>query len=678
MLVFTTFLGAFLLFVVEPLVAKMLLPRFGGAASVWMAALLFFQVALLVGYAYADWSTRRLKPRAQALIHLALLALGCATLPLAAKSALPFVPPALQVLCALIALVGLPYLVLAATGPLVQGLWARTRAESPYRLYAVSNLGSLLGLLAYPTLLEPRLGLRAQSWLWSGAFAIFAVLCGGGAWTASRGAAAIDSGPEAAEQPEPSLRDRAFWVLLPLCSAALLSSVTGDLTLNVAPVPLLWVLPLAVYLLSFILCFSESERFRRRAFLLPGCIAALAFLAFQFRAPFRGTRLALEVSANLAALFFCSMALHGELVRLRPHGRSLTRFYLHLAAGGALGGGFVALGAPLLFRTDLDLGVATVATALTLAFSLWRERPVLRGVSLRRALRLFLLLGVTFVAARLFQRERAVRQTAIFLARDFYGTIRVQEEPLKSGARIRTLAHGNTQHGSQFLAPGRLLEPTSYYSHHSGIGLLLDALRLRTPALRVGVIGLGAGVLASYCRPGDRYRFYELDPLIEQIARRDFTFLRSCAGSDVVLGDARLTLAAGPPQQLDLLVVDAFSSDAIPVHLLTAEAFALFAAQLGPDGLLAFHVSNRFLDLDPIVAASAAAVGRTAVVIDDDGALNDGFDPSEWILIPASAGQLRTLAVTSPRMEQVQLAPGTRGWTDDSSNVWSALHRDGL
>jgi hypothetical protein len=530
----------------------------------------------------------------------------------------------------------------------LQTFW---QGERPYRLYALSNAGSTLGLLAYPAVVEPFLGARAQSLAWSAAFGLFALLC---AIVTLRSRITLPT--QEAGSGQPPRRDRILWIALPLCASALLSSVTSDITVNVAPIPLLWVLPLAAYLLSFVITFESDRLYRRRIF-LPFFALALAFLAWRFRSPLHGEHVVREIGARIGAFFVCAIALHGETARLKPAPRYLTTFYLHLAAGGALGGGFVAVVAPLLFRSDLDLGVALVASAIAVSAALWSARP---------AARVAMALGVLFTAGRVLQAEAQVRRNAVDYARDFYGAVRVEIEPEVSG-QVRALVHGTTEHGAQWLSPAREMDPTTYYGHASGVGLVLDALQEKARLLRVGVVGLGAGVLAAYCRPGDVFAFYEIDPLIERIAGQHFTFLRRCAGARVELGDARLTLAARPPQNYDLLVVDAFSGDAVPVHLLTAEALALFASHLRKGGVLAFHVSNLYLELEPVVAASAATLKLAAFALSDDGETAEHLFPSTWVMV----GDVARLGLQD--LEQVEIPAGMRTWTDDYSNLLSQL-----
>jgi len=668
----TIFLGAFLLFLVEPLVAKMLLPLFGGSAAVWLAALLFFQGALLAGYLYADRLSRKIPARLQAAVHFALLAAALLFLPLAPRGVAmaEALGPTARVLWVLVATAGVPFLALAATGPLVQAFWARVRAGSPYRLYALSNLGSMLGLLAYPALVEPALGLRAQSLVWSAGFAVFAVLCGA---LALRVRGAPPAAAAGGVSPEPALADRLGWVALPLCSSALLSAVTSDLTLNVAPIPLLWVLPLAAYLLSFVLCF-QSERVYRRGLWLVAFAAALGYLAWRAKAPMRGEYPVAEIGASIAGLFVCCMVLHGELARIKPAPRHLTRYYFWLALGGALGGAFVAVLAPLIFRSDLDLPCSLVASALAVASLLWSARPSLYGFPLARVSRAALVLGIAVLSGALAVREAQVRRRSVFFDRDFYGSLRVEDEAGAPGEKLRTLVHGTTVHGSERISASGPGEPLGYYGADSGVALALRALGKERPSIRVGIVGLGAGVLAAFCRPSDEYAFYEIDPLMERVAKEQFGFLRRCARQRVVLGDARITLGAAPDQRLDALVVDAFSGDSVPVHLLTVEAFRLFDRHLAPGGLLVLHVSNRFLDLEPVVASAAERIGWKAYVVHDEGDQEKFLYSTRWMLVVRDPALLARLDLEEEGAEAVRVPPRFRPWTDDHSNLVAVLH----
>ncbi len=675
------FLGAFLLFQVQPIVAKAILPWFGGASSVWTTCILFFQSLLLLGYGYAHASTRTLRPRAQGGLHLALLA--------AALCTLPIVPdprgqpsgsgsPILAILMVLGRCVSIPYVLLCATSPLIQA-WAilDRGGPSPYRLYALSNAGSMLALLTYPVAVEPWLSTRQQELVWSAAFGAFALACAGCVprlWRAAPPSAPATTAVQDPPAPAAGWPRRLLWLALPACAATLLLAVTNHMCQEVAVVPFLWVLPLSLYLLSFIVCF-ESDRWYARSWSLPVLVLTLMVLA---SACAMGARVGIlyGVPVYSAGLLVCCMFCHGELAALRPAPRHLTSFYLMIALGGALGGVFVTLLAPLLFRGFDELYVGLISCgALAVGFCL--SDPAYRmgrhrawNPFLPALIAVVLLTGVLF-AGRLLQRT----QPGLVELRSFYGTVRILDAPAPDGVgTIRLLTHGSTRHGQQFLDPGRRQVPTTYYSRASGIGLLLEELS-GAPPRRMGIVGLGAGILAAYGRPGDTIRFYELDPLVIGVARRHFTFLEdSRATIEMVPGDARVSLEREEKQApFDILVVDAFSSDAIPVHLLTREAFELYFRRLTPDGVLALHLTVRHLDLGPQVAALARAVGRPSWEIRTPSDDARGIMDARWILLTSNRALLER-----PRLRDAGSPPGggsspPRLWTDDFSNLFQVL-----
>jgi len=674
------FLGAFLLFQVQPLVGKLVLPAFGGTPAVWMTCLMFFQTLLLGGYAYAHLLASRLEPRAQAFTHGALLAACLLFLPLdtSLAPAGEVSHPALAIVGLLATTLGVPFLLLSATSPLLQAWFARTHPErSPYRLYATSNAGSLLALLSYPVLVEPHLSLRAQALGWSvGVAGALALLwaCAAGVRRAAGAARAAVAGPP------PSALDQALWLALATAGSLLLLGTTNQLCQNVAPVPFLWVLPLVLYLLSFILCFESDRGYARDAY---GWILVAAILG-TLAAFLLGPRLGLpgQVAAFSAALFAGCMVCHGELARSRPAAAHLTRFYLFVSAGGALGGVLVSFVAPLVFPTYWELPVALGVVCLLRVLgprlaSLAAPRAPLwkRLAAASVALALVALLGPPAWAD--FLR----RSSVLRLERNFYGVLKVTEERRDdSTLRQRRLTHGSTVHGLQFLAPERRRLATAYYGPASGIAIGLRSLATRE-GLRVGVVGLGAGTLAAYAERGTTLRFYELDPAVIALAEQDFTFLRDArergARIELVSGDGRLRLAEelerGTRADFDLLVLDAFSSDAIPVHLLTLEALDVYLARLRPDGLLAFHVSNHYLDLAPVVRALALARGLAWIQLDAPGDERAGTTPSEWMLVAASAE-----AVGAPEIRAASVPAPPDGartvlWTDAYSSLLPLL-----
>ncbi len=662
----TIFLSAFLLFEVQPLVGKLVLPWFGGSAGVWTTCLLLFQLLLLGGYLYAHTLVRHCTHRQQVGIHGSLLLLALACLPLRLHPAFRPTGPDLPIprlLGLLAATVGPPYFLLATTGPLVQA-WVARRGVVPYRLFALSNLASMVALLSYPVAVEPFVALRAQTWIWSSGFAAFAGLV---FLLALRNARAWlpEPAPESAT-PAPGAGRRLLWIVLAALPSVLLMAVTSHLSTNVAPIPFLWVVPLALYLLSFILCFDSDRWYRRRIFLalLPLALAGMALLLLP---EFRRLPPRWQVPAFSLGLFVACMTGHGELARLRPHPRHLTGFYLRLSLGGALGGAFVALAAPFLFQSYLELPLGLAAFAGLGLGAVLASRARTGRWTWRAAVFGYALLGGGLLGHALVT-DLAEQRHAVARGRNFYGTLRVFDNADRTW---RSLAHGTILHGGQYLDPARARQPLTYYGADSGVGLAFASLPARPR--RVGVVGLGAGSLAVYGRAGDRLRFYEINPLVETFARRDFTFLRDCPGAvEVVPGDARLSLEREPPQGYDLLAVDAFSSDAIPVHLLTREAFALYLRHLAPGGYLAVHISNHYLDLQPVVRAAALDLGLAARVVDTDGDEDRGVYGSTWIVLARSEAAFGTPPFTaSEDVEPLDAKP--LAWRDDFSNLFQVL-----
>ncbi|MFM9000192.1 MAG: spermidine synthase [Opitutia bacterium] len=698
------FWGALLLFLVQPLIAKYILPWFGGSPAVWTTCMLFFQLLLLAGYAYAHFSTTRLRTRTQVVTHLALLGVSLLLLPIAPgdhwKPADGSSPTG-SILLLLLGTIGLPYLALSATGPLFQAWFSRAHpGVSPYRLYALSNVGSLLALLGYPFLMEPRLGRHDQALWWSAGLAVFAGLaawCGRQVWLLG------DLPPAAtAESAKTGRLDRGLWLALPACGVILLLSVTNRLCQDIAVIPFLWVLPLSLYLLTFIICF-DSPRWYHRAFWLPLLGVTLAAVAAwmaqgnmatpdqAWLAPVAwamdtaaGLSMFGEIGLFLTTLFVGCMVCHGEVYRLRPAAGGLTGFYLSLSAGGATGGLFVALGGPALFNDYLELHVGLMLLgALTLA-ALWAapDSPLAGWRRPWAWCGLILLLGVFGEALRI--DAQAPVSGRILQSRNFYGVLKVLEEgDTGDFDHKRTLQHGGTTHGLQFMAESRRRVPASYYTGTSGIG---RAMRTVWPAggRRIGVVGLGTGSMAAWGRPGDVMRFYEINDDVVRIARGSFTFLADTpAKVELVMGDARLSMEREQDQRYDVLVLDAFSSDAIPAHLLTKEAFVTYRRHLKPDGLLAVHISNRYLDLEPVVRLIAKESGLGVAVINDEDAVefkvdefSGGAYTSDWMLLSADAKVLAQPLIAKDASEEPEMPAGARAWTDERSDLLSVLMAD--
>jgi spermidine synthase len=674
----TIFLSAFLLFAVQPMIGKIILPWFGGSAAVWSTCLLFFQAALLAGYLYAHRSTRSLKPKQQATLHIALMALSLALLPiLPSPTWKPSHPgdPSLRILLLLTATIGLPYLLLSTTSPLLQAWYVAAKPGAvPYRLFALSNFGSLLALLSYPVFVEPMFTTHGQAYGWSGIYVVFVLICAALAWRAMRAAPQQSQDTvAAAPSPSPGWTIRIVWTALAACASTLLLAISNHLSQNVAPIPFLWVLPLAVYLLSFILCFEREKVYNRGVF-LPLLVIALDGAAYAIYANEGNPSIAWAIPTFVATLFICCMVCHGELARLKPDPRHLTSFYLMISLGGTLGGVFVAIVAPHVFHTYFELPLAMVACSALAAIVLWISPATWKGKIPVAAVRIAMLAFTVGLAIHLgYQKHRSDRIFRLSV-RNFYGVLRVRDISAdEESTAVRRLIHGTINHGTQLLDSAHRDEATSYYGPFSGMGRAMIYLQNRGP-VRVAVIGLGAGVTASFCRPGDVFRFYEINPLALSIASTWFTFLRDCkADHQVLLGDARLTLEAQPNQQFDLMAIDAFTSDAIPVHLLTREAFALYFRHLKPTGILAVHVSNRYLDLVPVVSRNARDFGKAAFDVDDEDEEADYYANSDWVLVSADASVFRAPAFKSSSVQPALIRPNLRPWTDDYSNLFQIL-----
>ena len=564
----TIFLSAFLLFVVEPMVAKQLLPTLGGSSAVWTTCLVFFSIVLLLGYLYAHWVSSRFTPRQQAVIHILLLtaALMMMGVPVNPEPAAVSYHPALTVFRVLATLIGLPYLALSATTPLLNSWYARTfEGQSPYRLFALSNFASLLALASYPLLIEPRLTMSRQTAWWSGGFLLFAVICGAIAWQGRR--RPVSAGPAEAVGNVLPAAPEVFWFVLAMGGGMMLTAVTHHMSENIAAIPLLWLPPLGLYLLTFILAFQGAWQPIRQS-MLRLVLVAVASMAYVLRDIRTQLPIMVSVPLFLIGLFVTCFFLHGELYARRPDTSGMTRFYLVAAAGSAAGTLLVGVIAPLVLRANYDLACTLVAVALIALAATWHDGW---------GLRVLWVVGATAAIVVLSTQIRQYDDDAVALMRNFYGTLRVRETHLPPQSDTdRQLLNGTIEHGAEWFAPQFLNQPLTYYATNSGLGL---AMRLccGSGTKRVGVIGLGTGTVAAYGNAGDVIRFYEINPLVERLARAWFTFLHdSGAQTDVVLGDARLSLAAEPPQRFNVIVIDAFSGDAIPVHLLTREALALY------------------------------------------------------------------------------------------------------
>ena len=712
----TTFVNAALLFAVEPMFSKMALPLLGGTPGVWNTCMLFFQTALLAGYAYAHVVTTRLSPKAQTALHVSLLAFSLVALPISIaagfRSPHPDAPVAWLIVMLSVSL-GAPFLMLSSGAPLLQRWFSRTRhpaAANPYFLYAASNLGSMIALLAYPGLIERTLTLSMQSRVWSACYVALIGLVGAcAAMTRIRNVLTAATPTVADTSAHLTIVRRIRWVLFAFVPSSMLFGVTTYLSIDVAAIPLLWVLPLAIYLLTFVVAFSSREWFRPK--LVLGLQAVfLVWLTMSMSAGLSGL-VGVMAPAHLSLLFLSGLVCHSTLAGDRPPVSRLTEFYLWISFGGMLGGVFNVLIAPSVFTSVIEYPIAIVlaaavrpgnvtaggsrawrldlllpaALAVVLAVLLRDGLPI-PGLGFRESLGVFVAVASSCLA---FYRRpiRFALSLALFFAvagaslvgkderllrrRSFFGVYTVTRI-----GDFRTLQHGTTTHGAQSVDPDEALEPLTYYHRLGPIAQVLAAMG--DAPRRVAVIGLGTGSLACYGRPDESWTFYEIDPLVEHIARdpRYFTYMRDCPPAKrVILGDARLSLANAPVGSYDILVVDAFTSDAIPTHLITREALQLYLDRLEPSGIVAFHISNRYLDLEPVVAGIAGSVGASALVGSDTYLSAEERGPfrnlSKWVAVsrsPAIIDRLRS-ARGWHELEPSRGAP----WTDDFTNVLSVF-----
>jgi len=723
--VLTILVGSFLLFLIQPMVARMALPMLGGAPNVWNSAMLVYQALLLAGYAYAH-RLARMPLRRQATMHVALLVIAGLTLPVGLAELPPPVPgwEVLWVPLLLAVSIGPVFFLVSAQAPLMQRWFSSNEhAGEPWALYAASNLGSFAGLIAYPLLAEPLLPIRGQSLAWSAGYAVLIALVTLSArarWHAPQAAAELapTCAPDAMVDKVPA-RHVLLWLLLSAVPSGLMLSTTTHLTTDIFAMPLLWVIPLGLYLLSFVVAFAD----RRALAWAIGMLAPVTLMiAGSIAMVSRNSGTMLFALASVLLLFVVAVVLHSRLYDLRPAASRLTFFYLVNSVGGALGGAFTALVAPMLFDWVWEHPLLVIAAALLMplpAIYDWRRMPGLDPAVARigtgvlvaasavlafylvdvssadepGAPRIWLTLALTVVGL-LLTPWRGLFVTALVLAmlgqggletinktvehsrvRSYFGIYTVRDHP---DLQIRTLAHGTTLHGQQSTDPARAREPMTYYGRTSGVGLAMAlAPSLFGAHARIGIVGLGTGTLACYRQPGQRWTFFEIDPAVLKLSQnRTFTYLADCApDAKVALGDARLVLAQTPPASLDMLAIDAFSSDAIPLHLLTVEAFATYRSALAPGGVMLVHISNRFIELEPVIAAAAREGGLAAMLRDDTPPESAYLTGSTWVALARDRSALDSLAQARPDAPWRPLKPAApRAWTDDHASILPYIH----
>ncbi len=689
------FLSAFLLFLIQPMIGKFILPRFGGAPAVWTACMLFFQALLLAGYAYAHALANSGPLRRQARVHVGLLvASSAAVLWFSIMPSQGWRPQTdqsqvLGILGLLLVSIGAPFLLLSATAPLLQSWFSRTRpGRFPYRLYALSNLGSLLAIVSYPFLIEPSIALHQQATIWSWTYVAFALACGLVAWRVMP-AQAIEPVEDNVTAEKPGASSYFMWLALTACSSIMLLATTSIMSQDLAVVPLLWILPLALYLLSFVICF-QHERLYWRPLFIAGLVASLAWMTFVLSGSV-SVPLRTQIVCYSLTLFMLCMVCHGELVRVRPASRYLTSFYLMVAGGGALGGFLVTVVAPRVLRGFWEYHFGVLATTLLVLWILFRNPS--EKAEHRRPVWAWALIGVLGISwiALAYTLGRNIGESTkrnVEMSRNFFGVLRVQELYITDPSQHQySLVHGRIEHGYQFQDSVKRNWPVAYYGEDTGMGVAFrfHPNRGSHAPMRIGVIGLGAGTTAALGQAGDVIRFYEINPDVVRLSDKYFTYRKdSKAKSDVTLGDARVSLererAAGVSEQFDMIVVDAFSSDAIPVHLLTRECFDTFRFHLKPDGILAFHITNRYFDLRPVVrnlTVPGPSPQMQALWFNVPGSQSLGTDRTDWVLVTSNAAFLSNPDVQARVTPWPDLVPKPIKWTDDYSNLVSVIYERG-
>jgi len=679
----TIFSAAFLLFQVQPIIAKYILPWYGGSQAVWTISLLFFQFFLLLGYLYAHILRKLKSEKVQAGVHVMLL--------VAALFALPIVPgdhwraeggadPTWQILGLLTATLGLPYLLLASTSPLVQSWIAAPGGRSPYRFYALSNLGSLIGLVTYPFIVEPNVARSVQAAGWSWGMGGFVVLGIAAALRSMKRTAPVGAAGKKAggEPPPPDMRTIAFWILLPALASVFLLSTTNRLVQDLVAIPFLWILPLTIYLMSFIITFDRPAWYSRKVFvaLMALSFGGVLWISLMSEDP----PLLVSIAVHLVALFAGCMLCHGEVVRMKPSADHLTRFYLYLSGGGALGGFLVAVVAPMVFDDYLEypLVMVLIPLALMAAVTTPAKGKSRRGILKTAALYPLAagLLAVGAFAVGLYAARSAAGMNAVARARNFYGTLTVAEydRPGTRGSH-RTMRHGRILHGLQYLHSDLEHLPTAYFTSHGGGGMTIRNFpRPEGRGLKIGVIGLGVGTIAAWAEPGDTVKFYEINPDVERLARRYFTYLAKCRGTaEVAIGDARLVLEREPPQQFDVFVVDAFNNDSPPLHLLTREAFQLYFRHLRPDGAIAAHITSKYINFVPVISAIADGLNCPWTTVFDFNREDEYLrTQSFWVILTRNAALQANREILNAS-NRPDVPPTSRVWTDDYSSLFEIV-----
>jgi hypothetical protein len=679
------FLSAFLLFQLQPIIARFILPWYGGTPSLWTACMMFFQVALLCGYLYAHLLTQYVPAKRQPILHLTFLALALLLLPIGVPDSWePSVngQPALEILALLSISVGFPFILISASAPLLQHWFSGVYPDkSPFRLYALSNFGSLMALLSYPVVFEPQLTILAQADLWSILYVVFALICILCGFAFAKSSPANTSNVPASTATLPvSMSDRVLWVSLAACGSTLLLAMTNQICQDVAVVPFLWILPLSIYLITFIICFDKDAWYQRIIWFSLLAIALLMLLRLMFQEfTDESDPIAYQIGVYCLALFAGCMICHGELARRRSAVPQLTTFYLYVALGGAAGGVFVNLIAPVLFTGFWELHIALVGTVILAGICLGLDNKLTWITQRRNAFTSIWSLLVTTLVIALVIQVQSGRDESIYIGRSFFGVKYVDELDAGRSTHERSLYHGAILHGRQFMRPSRQKWATAYYGANTGMAAAImrhPRRYAREPAdraLKMGIVGLGIGTISTLATTQDSIRFYEIDPHVEKIARTYFTYLKnSKASTEVVLGDARISMQREyddtGSNEFDVLVLDAFSGDSIPVHLLTEEAFDLYEKHLRSDGILAVHITNKHLDLSPIIRTASRRLNKHAIWVEADP--NHWYENgNDWVLVFDNPEFLNSKTLRSIQTAWAEEQPRPIRWTDDFSNL---------
>ncbi len=698
----TIFISAFLLFQVQPIIARYILPWFGGSPAVWSTSMLFFQIGLLLGYTYAHLISKYLGTKKQVILHFILLGLSLLLLPITPSEALKpngIDAPAINIILLLLSTVGIPYMLLSSTGPLVQQWFSKKYPDkSPYRLYALSNFGSLLALLSYPFIVEPNFGLNTQTIFWSIGYGVFILMCGWAGITVYNSLSNLSPDLKqvnSTKEEKMSLWDPLLWLGFSASGSILLLAATNFITQDVAVVPFLWILPLSLYLITFIIAF-DSPRWYVRWFWIP-LLVVISIKIFRMLAAhynFSSLPLTGQLFFYLGGMFLALMVAHGEMVRLKPPVKHLTFFYLMVSLGGAIGGVFVTFIAPEIFSDFWEWPLGFILVLLLTAVSIMRKPgfdiPVFISSKLPKSefsawmpalVTMFLITISVHYLKKTSSFQDSFSKGVLASERNFYGVLRVIESDKGTSLHKYEMFHGQIRHGTQFQDPKKMRIPTDYYIPLSGVGLAIHQhpKALNSQGINMGIIGLGAGTIGSYIKPKDKYVYYEIDSGVERLAREYFTYLSDGANQiDVIIGDGRVSMERELKEQgsrkFDILTVDAFSGDAIPVHLLTQEAFELYFKHLSDDGILAMHITNRYIDLKPLVYNMAKKFNKKSILIKVKKDRPKNIARSTWVLISnnqefmQNPEVLKNVTPWSDSVHEKNII-----WTDNYSNLIKLL-----